>query len=44
MSSPTDEKIYDSPTGWYCYTAIVFAGDRILLDDGRLEDIDGDLV
>jgi hypothetical protein len=23
--------LYDDPQGWYCYTAIVFAGDRVLL-------------
>ena len=23
--------LYDDPTGWYCYTAIAFAGDRVLL-------------
>jgi len=23
--------LYDDPTGWYCYTAIAFAGDRVML-------------
>lgn len=23
--------LYDDPAGWYCYTAIAFAGDRVLL-------------
>ena len=23
--------LYDNPRGWYCYTAIAFAGDRVLL-------------
>ena len=33
----------DDPDGWYCYTAIVFRGDRVLLghvdgdrDEGKL--------
>ena len=23
--------LYDDPQGWYCYTAVEFVGDRVLL-------------
>ncbi|MDB5295515.1 MAG: Sialidase [Phycisphaerales bacterium] len=28
---PTRKTVYADPAGWYCYTAITFAGDRVLL-------------